>query len=266
MAFVEIEPDVSLYYTEIGQGQNVLYLHGVLGSSQYFFPQQNDPIVGLHSVFIDFRGHGQSSDPKRGHSVSQYALDVARVIDGLDLSPVVLIGWSMGALVACEYLSIFGTAKIRGLVVVDQSPSDFAYPGWPYGTITVPNLRKIQERILHNPKQQASDNASAIFHQPTALQTTTAMAEFLRVRSNTAYSIFTDQTFRDYRQKITEFDVPVQLCFGQDPAVVSPEAGVFMAKTLAKAQLALFDQSSHCPFWEEPDRFAEVLTAFVASL
>lgn len=266
MAIVEVEPHISLHYTEVGKGPGLLYLHGVLGSSRYFSLQQQNPVADMRSVFLDFRGHGQSPDPLRGHSVSQYALDVARVLDVLELSPVVLIGWSMGALVAWEYLSIFGPAKLRGLIAVDQSPSDFAFPGWPYGNMTEQQLRSTQQRIQKDPEQQASENAAAIFHQPTAIQKQVAMAEFLRVNRDTAYSIFSDQTLRDYRKTIENINLPVQLCFGRDPSVVSPEAGAFMAKSMPNARLTLFNESSHCPFWEEPEKFAQVIAEFVCNL
>ena len=266
MATIEIEPHVFLHYTEVGTGPGLLYLHGVLGSSRYFALQQQNPVANMRSVFLDFRGHGQSPDPLRGHSVSQYALDVARVLDVLELCPVVVVAWSMGALVAWEYLSIFGPSKLRGLIIVDQSPSDFAFPGWPYGSVTEKQLGAIQQRILNAPEQQAFDNAAAIFHQPSEAQTLIAIEEFLRVRRETAYSIFTDQTLRDYRHVIKHVNLPVQLCFGRDPSVVSPEAGAFMVKTMPNAHLTVFNESSHCPFWEEPERFAQVITEFVRNL
>ncbi|GGN95736.1 alpha/beta hydrolase [Halomicroarcula pellucida] len=51
-------------------------------------------------VAVDFRGHGRSEKTELGHIVAQYARDIHTFLEHRDLEDVVLVGWSLGALVS----------------------------------------------------------------------------------------------------------------------------------------------------------------------
>jgi len=72
-----------------------------------------------------------------GHTLSQYARDLRVFLEQLDLDDVVLVGWSLGALVSWEYVDQFGTGRIRALVGVDMEPSPVKREGYDYGSYTV---------------------------------------------------------------------------------------------------------------------------------
>ena len=74
------------------------------------------------------------------------------------------------------------------------------------------------------------------------------------------------QTFKDYREFFSEIHVPTMVVFGGDDKLTSPKAGEFIASRIPNAKLHIFGQSSHCPFYEEPELFNRVLHEFVSSL
>jgi pimeloyl-ACP methyl ester carboxylesterase len=61
---------------------------------------------GFHAVAPSFRGHGGSEGFERLDSagINDYVNDLSTVIDGLDGPPPILVGHSMGALVAQRYM------------------------------------------------------------------------------------------------------------------------------------------------------------------
>jgi pimeloyl-ACP methyl ester carboxylesterase len=263
MPTILLNSNISLFYETAGSGLPVVFLHGVLGSSEYFFQQKNHPINGAASIFLDFRGHGKSQASDYGHSVSQYAWDVHEILKKLNISRFILVGWSMGALVAWEYIHIFGEKNVAGLVIVDQSPSDFAFKGWPFGTFTLKDLMEIQNAIFKNPQKLAEENAKNIFHHQSKENLSLSVAEFLKVDPKAAHSIFTDQTFRDYRHIALEVSCPVLLCFGRHSSMVPYQAGTYLHERLQDSALVIFEHSSHCPFLEEAIKFNQVVEAFV---
>jgi len=263
MPTILLNSNISIFYETYGSGTPVVFLHGVLASSKYFDEQKQSPIKNAKSIFIDFRGHGKSEDSEFGHSVSQYAWDVHEVINRLNISQFILVGWSMGALVAWEYVHIFGEKNLAGLVIVDQSPSDYAFKDWSYGTFSLEDLTYIQNALFNTPKILAEENAQNIFYQPTKENISLSVTEFLRVAPKAAHSIFTDQTFRDYRNSALEINCPVLLCFGRNSTIVPHEAGIFLNKNLTNSTLVLFEKSSHCPFLEEPKEFNHVIETFL---
>src|SRR2546423_13524099 len=99
---------VRLHVRDRGQGKPIVFLHGVMCSGRLFEPQLDHFAAGHRAVAPDFRGHGESAKPLDGHTVSNYARDVWGLFDSMGLESPVLVGWSMGAMVAYEYLSQFG--------------------------------------------------------------------------------------------------------------------------------------------------------------
>ena len=81
----------------------VLLVHGAANSAPVWrYWQESLAHLGWSSYAVDLRGHGRSPGPVDGASMMDYADDVAEVAAGLSETPVV-IGWSMGGLVALMF-------------------------------------------------------------------------------------------------------------------------------------------------------------------
>src|SRR5438874_976701 len=115
---------VELNVRETGGGRPVVFLHGVMCSG-WFFQRQLEHAAGgaWRAIAPDFRGHGDSEKVLEGHTVPNYAHDVHALIGQMGVERPVVVGWSMGAMVAWDYLQAFGQGDVAGLVIVDQPPS-----------------------------------------------------------------------------------------------------------------------------------------------
>ena len=110
----------NLYYEDHGEGRPLVFLHGATAGLRYFEPQLTGLSTEYRTVAFDFRGHGRSAKTELGHTLPQHARDLRAVLETLELDDVVLVGWSMGAIVSWEYVDQFGTDRIRALVDVDM--------------------------------------------------------------------------------------------------------------------------------------------------
>ena len=73
-------------------------------------------------VAYDLRGHGMSEAPlEPGHYTDGKLLaeDVAAIIEELDLDQLVLVGWSYGAFVICDYVRAYGQDRIAAIDFVE---------------------------------------------------------------------------------------------------------------------------------------------------
>jgi long-chain acyl-CoA synthetase len=100
-------PPVRLHLFELGPecaAQTLVLLHGFSGSSATFQPLLL-PLAQRHRVLaFDLRGHGGSSRPPNGYTVSQMVDDVAAALDALpSAGPVIAVGDSAGGFVATEF-------------------------------------------------------------------------------------------------------------------------------------------------------------------
>ncbi|HVK23516.1 MAG TPA: alpha/beta hydrolase [Actinokineospora sp.] len=122
-------------------GDPVVFVHGNVSSSLFWQRPMLDLPTGYRPIAVDLRGFGDTDpepvDASRG--LSDYADDVAALLDALDLGPVHLVGWSMGGGVALRLLRD-RPASVRTLTLVNPvSPFGFGATRGEAGDLVDPN-------------------------------------------------------------------------------------------------------------------------------
>ena len=106
-------------YWDVGQGQPILLLHGIGSSAEYW--SWNMPYLAdkYRLIVIDLPGFGQSAVP-RDHNLLQRSYAAAfvdQIISKLGLDMPIIVGHSLGAVVALQYVLSF-PERYRGLVLL----------------------------------------------------------------------------------------------------------------------------------------------------
>lgn len=106
-----------LHYTIEGEGEPVVLLHGFLASSHYF-TQLRKRLAKTHTVIsLDLLGFGKSPKPKGDYTYSELVAAVHETLAHLGVSQFVLVGHSLGALIALRYSLVFpGQVRRLGLL------------------------------------------------------------------------------------------------------------------------------------------------------
>jgi pimeloyl-ACP methyl ester carboxylesterase len=256
-----------LYYEDEGTGDCVVFIHGVWVTSRFFRLQMPYFAQSHRAVALDLRGHGRSEHVHHGHTIPQYARDLQEFLQTLGLERPVLVGWSMGSLVIWEYVRQFGASGLRGVVIVDQSPSDYRWPDWPHGPIDFEMLRHIMAEVQGDGREELVRGLLPMIFKELPAEDDQAwmVEEIVRMPATIASSIIFDQTMQDYRDALPLVTVPALVCAGPD-GFVTPEAADLMVTAMPDARLVLFEKSRHTPFLEEPERFNEVLHEWIGGL
>ena len=61
------------------------------------------------------------------------ASDLQEIIEGLSLSDVTLLGWSMGAGVALNYVRLYGCGALKQIILCDMTPKQLNDSEWKLG-------------------------------------------------------------------------------------------------------------------------------------
>jgi pimeloyl-ACP methyl ester carboxylesterase len=70
----------------------------------------------------------------------------------------------------------------------------------------------------------------------------------------------------DFREDLAGLEVDTLVVFGQaDGGTTGPAAAAALCGLLPRCRLESFERSGHWPFFEEPERFAEVLRSFLVA-
>jgi pimeloyl-ACP methyl ester carboxylesterase len=114
---------VRLHYLDYGTAGRhpLLCIHGGAASAHWFDYVAGAFTGGYHVRALDQRGHGDSAwvDPP-AYAYADYAADINRVVEKLDLRDFYLIGHSMGGMVSLVYTATY-PGRVKKLVVVDTS-------------------------------------------------------------------------------------------------------------------------------------------------
>lgn len=103
---------------ERGEGPPLVLLHGVTHAAEVWSWQFEDLAPAHRVIALDHRGHGQSTAGRDPWSIARLAADAAEVIEHLDLRGAIVVGHSLGGIVAQQLL-----LDRPDLVATSSSPS-----------------------------------------------------------------------------------------------------------------------------------------------
>jgi non-heme chloroperoxidase len=104
---------IELHYEDHGTGQAVVLVHGYpLDGTSWERQARELRAAGYRVITYDRRGFGKSSHAEVGYDYDTFAADLNTVITTLDLTDVILVGFSMGTGELARYATLFGTDRI----------------------------------------------------------------------------------------------------------------------------------------------------------
>lgn len=250
-----------------GQGQPVLLLHGLAGHAEEWAQTASWLTQRCRVVAVDGRGHGRSERVPEDVSPAAQVVDVSFAIERLQLSPVVVVGQSLGGLTALS-LASERPELVRGLVVVDGSPA-----GGSEGADLA--AREIGRALQQWPVPFVSRAAAEDFFQRRfgSRLAAAAWAEGLDQRNGGWWPRFDiDVMVRTLHAAVVKprweawerISCPTLLVRSGDDYV---EAGVAreMLERQSRARLVEMPDSAHDVHLDRPDGWRETLSAFLDS-
>jgi esterase len=111
---------MQLHHTQLGAGEPLLVLHGLLGSHQNLLPVSRRFADHFQVFALDQRNHGHSPH----HDEMSYPVmagDVVRFMDAHQIATAHVLGHSMGGKTAM-HLALHHSDRVNKLVVADMSP------------------------------------------------------------------------------------------------------------------------------------------------
>jgi non-heme chloroperoxidase len=127
MSFITVGKEnsatVDIHYEDHGQGPPVVLIHGYPLTGNSWEKQERMLLQnGYRVITYDRRGFGKSSQPVTGYDYDTFASDLDIVLDTLQLTDVVLVGFSMGSGEVTRYISKYGTDRVRKAALMGTIP------------------------------------------------------------------------------------------------------------------------------------------------
>ncbi|MBZ2174169.1 alpha/beta hydrolase [Schnuerera sp. xch1] len=111
---------MEINYINVGEGRNVLVLHGWGARMVTILPIVNLLKHNFNVYALDLPGFGQSQEPKQAFNSKDYARVVKKFIDTMGIDKIILIGHSFGGKISI-ILSTHYPEIIEKIVLIDSA-------------------------------------------------------------------------------------------------------------------------------------------------
>jgi len=118
---------MKLFYRETGEGEPLVILHGLYGSSDNWMTVARRLGEDYHVFLLDQRNHGRSPHSPH-HDYPSMVSDLETFANDRDLERFILLGHSMGGKTAM-FFAARHPARIRALIPIDISPRTYRLTG-----------------------------------------------------------------------------------------------------------------------------------------
>lgn len=127
MPKVQLRNGLNIHYQQIGQGPDLVMIHGLSGNLAVWH-LQIIPMLWDHFRILtyDLRGHGYSDTPPAGYSLDDMADDLLELLDMLEIEQPCLAGHSFGADTAL-YFALLHPERIKQAVVIEAALPAMVY-------------------------------------------------------------------------------------------------------------------------------------------
>jgi pimeloyl-ACP methyl ester carboxylesterase len=259
-----------LRYVDYGGGTPLLLVHGLGGCWQWWL--ENIPELGrsCRVIAVDLPGFGDSEPLPSPGAMATHVETLAALLDTLELERVVLVGHSMGGLIALLFAGEYPN-RLSGLVPVcaggvELSPGRLAVivrgfllfnawfkrPAVNRAFARRPRLRRLLFAAATGNSRSLSPELGAelIPRLGSAPGFAEAVLAAGRVESDIEPERITTRS--------------LLIWGGQDPIVPASRAGV-LAASMPDARLEVLPGVGHGPMFEAPERFNALLGEFASS-
>ncbi len=245
-------------YVDTGEGPTLFLLHGMNGNSKSWANLFHLLNSSYRVIAWDAPSFGKSD--VFGDSIEDYKNAAKALIETLKLENIILIGHSMGGLIAAQ-LAHDDDVSISGLIL---SSTHLGF-GCPKGDTLMERYANRLETF--SSKQSDIDYAMERARRNTPEGTSQAVVEFL---ANVALGIRLE-SIRDGGRMSQETDntticnnlkVPVLILSGAKDTVISTEMHASLIAALPGATEVVFPKAGHASYAEYPDQFIFQVTEF----
>ena len=247
-------------WEESARGEPLLLVHGLGYTKEGWGPVRDLLARSFRVLSFDNRGIGESEAPAGPYTVAQLADDALQVLDEAGVERAHLLGTSLGGFVAQE-VAVRAPERVDRLVLACTMPGGPRSFPIPQPTLdlmarmgTMPPDDALRAFVVNALGDAPPDGlvdeiyAYRLAHQPP-LDGWQAQAA--------AGAAF------DGYDRMGDIRAPTLILTGLEDKVADPRNVQLLNDGIAGSRVELFPGCGHLFFWEQPERFAEVVTEFL---
>ncbi|WP_316829698.1 alpha/beta hydrolase [Pedobacter aquatilis] len=256
-------------YRVIGSGPVLVLCNRFKGMLDTWDPAFIDALAKeLQVVIFDYSGIGRSTGDVTVANVQDAARDLKDLLDGLQLKPYSVGGWSYGGMVAQTFFALYPEYAAKLVLIGTPPPGDNPHP-----------VEKVFYEVAVKPFNDLNDDYIAFFEPRSELSRRLGAESRKRIESRksdldipVAEPIFQKyfeggNGFRadvlNIRDKIIKHEKPIFLLMGDHDVCFAVENWYALNQQLSHLQLVVLPQAGHAPQHQYPAIAAAYIIQFL---
>lgn len=258
--------ELSFYYEQCGSGPDLLLISGVTSDHRDWQPIIRPLSENFRVTVFDNRGVGQTDAPNIPYTIEMMADDTAALIQALDLSPVNVVGHSMGGMIL-EYLLVSHAELVqKAMIVCSRTLLEPAY----LCHCSV-NGEMAQQGV---PKELLIRNNLPFLFGDRFLSEQSKIDDFVRLvldnphpQSIIGYQqqLHATAHFKCPEAELSKVTTPVFILSGEQDRIATKRSVKVLSAVLPHAELKELPGVGHMPQYEEPEGFVAEIKHFFLS-
>ena len=265
MSYFTLSNGEKLYYEDKGQGPDTLVMMHGWTSSHEVFEAPAEQLKGQARVITyDHRGHFGSKSANSGSpTLETLARDLNELIQGLSLTDVTLLGWSMGAGVIFNYVRLFGCGALKQIILCDMTPKQLNDEQWKLGMYKGAYTKEDLEREAGTDfyklyKKFAIGAIPRLKKIPGFLLKKPLKKTHSQCDENVLKSLAASMNLQDNREAVEQITVPVAYFYADPGSLFSPELADWYKEHINAPYTAVrFPECTHMLVSDYPEKFAQ---------
>jgi pimeloyl-ACP methyl ester carboxylesterase len=260
----------------MGEGPDVLLLHGLGGTKSSFFETAGALARGGYRVHaLDFPGFGASSKPLTApYTAAWFAATVLETMDAMGIDGAFLVGNSMGGRVAIE-VAMLAPERIDGIGLLCPAVAFVKRQFHPIVRLMRPEVSLLPHAI---PRALVARQFWSLFQDRDAIDPAVAdvaVDGFRKIYGSpgarhaflaSARNLYLDEPWgrRGFYARLSDLEVPALFVWGSHDKLIPASFSRIVAEWLPEARQVVLDGCGHVPQVERSDEVNAMLSEFFA--
>lgn len=262
-------------YLDEGQGEVILLLHGMAGSSQTWRSVLRPLSRKYRVIAPDLLGHGNSTKPRSDYSLGAFAVSLRDLLDELGVSRATVVGHSLGGGVAMQFT--YQHPDYCERLILMNSGGLGPDVGWTLRLLSAPGAELFMPIIAPPPVLSAGEKvrswfAKAGIQSPRGAEIWNAYSSFADPSTRRAF-LRTLRSVVDYRgQAVSALnrlhlrtDMPTMAIWGDQDAIIPVDHAYAAQQTRPDVRLEVLEGVGHFPQVERPMEVVELIDDFISN-
>lgn len=273
MSFFMLKNGEKLYYEDRGQGRDTLIMmHGWTSTHEIYQKPVETLQKEARCIIYDHRGHGGSKKAdRRNPTMETLAGDLQEIIQGLSLSNITLLGWSMGAGVVFNYVRLYGCGSLKQIILCDMTPKQLNDGEWKLGLYQGRYTREDMERDAGRDfyslyKEFAVGAVPKLKKIPGFLLRKPLKERLSACDEAVLKSLAASMKTQDNRPAVEQISVPVTYFYADPGSLFSPKLADWYKDHVRTPYRAVrFPECTHMLVSDCPEKFAQEVSRVLRS-